>query len=332
MMEDYKGVLVYAESAGTRLSSTTCELLECGRKLAADLGHTLSCVLPPEVSGALAAEATARGAQQVLIPAVPPQAGSSIEFHLAVGAAAVAACRRALLLVGHTPLGRELGPRLAFRLNVAAATDCVDVHVDPTTRSMVMTKPVYGGNALAEFSAAAAPQVATIRPKALSAAEPVPGRTSKSVSLKIDVPAARLRVVERVQQEVVGVKLEDATVVVSGGRGTAGPAPFAGVLKDLADALHGAVGASRPPCDNGWAPESMHIGLTGKIVAPDLYIAVAISGASQHMAGCSGSRTIVAVNKDAEANIFREATYGVVGRFEDVLPAFTAKIRQLLSD
>jgi electron transfer flavoprotein alpha subunit len=176
------------------------------------------------------------------------------------------------------------------------------------------------------------PQIATVRPKAVSASEPDSGRTGQTTPLKVEVSAPSLKVVDRVQQVVEGVKLEDAAVVVSGGRGTAGPAPFAGLLKDLADALHGAVGASRPPCDNGWAPESMHIGLTGKIVAPDLYIAVAISGASQHMAGCSGSRTIVAINKDAEANIFREATFGVVGRFEDVLPAFTAKVRQLIAD
>jgi electron transfer flavoprotein alpha subunit len=146
------------------------------------------------------------------------------------------------------------------------------------------------------------------------------------------MPTVKVAVKDRILEEVVGVKLEDATVVVSGGRGVAGPAPFTTVLKDLAEVLHGAVGASRPACDNGWAPEAMHIGLTGKIVAPELYIAVAISGASQHMAGCSGSKTIVAINKDAEANIFREATYGVVGRFEDVLPAFTAKLRELLAD
>lgn len=330
-MEDYKGVLVYAESAGTKLSSTTCELLECGRKLAADLGHTLSCVLPPEAPAALTAEAAARGAGRVLLPE-GSQSGSSTEAHLAVAVAAVDACRPAIVLIGHTAIGRELGPRLAFRLKVAAATDCVDVRVDSATKALAMVKPVYGGNALAEFAAASLPQVATVRPKAVSAGEAVAGRTAETVPLKVAAPVSKLKITERVQQVVEGVKLEDAAVVVSGGRGTAGPAPFTGLLKDLADALHGAVGASRPPCDNGWAPESMHIGLTGKIVAPDLYVAVAISGASQHMAGCSGSRTIVAINKDAEANIFREATFGVVGRFEDVLPAFTAKVRELTAD
>jgi electron transfer flavoprotein alpha subunit len=110
-----------------------------------------------------------------------------------------------------------------------------------------------------------------------------------------------------------------------------GPQPFETILKELADLLHGAVGASRPPADNGWVPEHLHIGLTGKIVAPDIYIAVAISGASQHTAGCSGSKHMIAINKDPEANIFREAEFGVVGKYEEVLPAFTGKLKELLA-
>jgi electron transfer flavoprotein alpha subunit len=195
-----------------------------------------------------------------------------------------------------------------------------------------MTKPVYGGNALVELVSEASPQIATVRPKAMAAGTPQGGTSPSVISLAVDIPPAQVVLKDRVQEEVVGVKLEDAAVVVSGGRGVGGPDPFNTVLKELADVLHGAVGASRPACDNGWAPEALHIGLTGKIVAPELYIAVAISGASQHMAGCSGSKTIVAINKDAEANIFREATYGVVGRFEEIVPAFTTKLRDLLAD
>ncbi|MCK4387539.1 MAG: electron transfer flavoprotein subunit alpha/FixB family protein, partial [Dehalococcoidia bacterium] len=137
--------------------------------------------------------------------------------------------------------------------------------------------------------------------------------------------------VEKVREEVAGIKLEDAPVIVSGGRGIGGPEPFKTTLKELADILRGAVGATRPPADHGWVPEAMHIGLTGKIVAPDLYIAVAISGASQHIAGCSGSKTMIAINKDPEANIFREAKLGVVGRYEEVVPAFTQKLKDLLA-
>lgn len=331
-MEEYSGVMVYGEIVGPKLASTTSELLECGRKLAADLGQSLSCVLSGQLEPSALEEAGARGAATVYTADFAGGAALDIESHITAAMAAVAEAKPAVVLIGHTALGRELGPRLAFRLGTAVATDCIDLNIDAESKRMVMTKPVYGGNALVDFVAETAPQVATVRPKAMSAGEPAAGQTPAAVPLKVEVPTSRVTVKDRVIEEVVGVKLEDAPVVVSGGRGVAGPAPFTTVLKDLADVLHGAVGASRPACDNGWAPEALHIGLTGKIVAPELYIAVAISGASQHMAGCSGSKTIVAVNKDPEANIFREATYGVVGRFEDVLPAFTEKLRQLLAD
>jgi len=331
-MEDYSGVIVYGEIAGQKLASTTCELIECGRRLAEDLGHSLACVLPGELPPNVVEDVAARGAKTVY---TADMAGASVfdaEAHLAVAMAAVKEARPAIILVGHTALGRQLGPRMAFRLGTAVTTDCIDLKVEPDSRRLVMTKPVYGGNALVDLVATTTPQIATVRPKAMSAGEPTGEDRATTVPLMVKVPTPQVVLRDRVLEEVVGVKLEDAPAVVSGGRGVAGPTPFTTVLKDLAEVLHGAVGASRPACDNGWAPEAMHIGLTGKIVAPELYVAVAISGASQHMAGCSGSKTIVAINKDAEANIFREATYGVVGRFEEVLPAFTAKLRELLAD
>jgi electron transfer flavoprotein alpha subunit len=158
-------------------------------------------------------------------------------------------------------------------------------------------------------------------------------RTGEVILTKpeIDTSTIATRIVERVKEEVTGVKLEDAPVIVSGGRGIGGAEPFKTTLRELADVLHGAVGASRPPADNGWVPEALHIGLTGKIVAPDIYITVAISGASQHIAGCSGSKTMIAINKDPEANIFRESKFGVVGRYEEVVPAFTKKLKELLA-
>lgn len=331
-MKEYKGVLVYGEVAGEKLSSTTCELLECGRKLADGLGQNVACVVASNAPGDSVAEAGARGADTVYTAGLAQDAAGSAAVHVALAAEAIAAAAPAVVLIGHTALGRELGPRLAFRLGAAVATDCIDLRIDPDTKTVIMTKPVYGGNALAEFAARAAPQIATVRPKAMSAGEPNLSHLAETIQLAAEPATELVQVLERVQEEVTGVKLEDASVVVSGGRGTGGAEPFGTVLKELADVLHAAVGASRPPCDNGWAPEAMHIGLTGKIVAPDLYVAVAISGASQHMAGCSGSKAIVAINKDAEANIFVEANYGVVGKFEDVLPAFTQKLRELLAD
>jgi electron transfer flavoprotein alpha subunit len=177
------------------------------------------------------------------------------------------------------------------------------------------------------------PQMATVRTKAMSPLEPDNSRKGEVIPTKIEIDTSKVRtkILETIKEEAVGIKLEDAPVIVSGGRGMGGPEPFQTILKELADLLHGAVGASRPPADNGWVPEALHIGLTGKIVAPDIYIAIAISGASQHTAGCTSSKHIIAINKDPEANIFREAELGVVGKYEDVVPALTNKLKELLA-
>ena len=151
-----------------------------------------------------------------------------------------------------------------------------------------------------------------------------------SIKVEIDPSKIRTKVLDTVKEEVVGVKLEDAQVIVTGGRGIGGPDGFK-QLEELAKVLKGALGASRPPCDNKWVPDTMQIGLTGKIVTPELYIAVAVSGASQHLAGCSGAKNIVAINKDPEANIFKEARFGVVGDWKQVLPALTERVKELLA-
>ncbi len=330
-MTDSKCVLVYAECTGDGLTGTATELLGSGRQLAGGLGQSLACVLPHDASGTTATQAITRGADRVYVLEPPIDDAEDVNAHLEGALAAIEEGKPSVVLIGHTALGRQLGPRLGFRLGSGVATDCIDIRLEESG-SIVLTKPVYGGNALADFTATTEPQIATVRPKAMSPADPDPSRKGDVVPLAYAAGTTPIEVIDKVREEVAGVKLEEAPVVVSGGRGTGGPEPFDTVLKELADALHGAVGASRPPCDTGWAPETMHIGLTGKIVAPDIYIAVAISGASQHMAGCSGAKTIIAINKDAEANIFREAQYGVVGRYQDVLPAFTSKLRQLLAE
>jgi electron transfer flavoprotein alpha subunit len=145
----------------------------------------------------------------------------------------------------------------------------------------------------------------------------------------IDAAPIRGRVVERVEEKVVGIKLEDADVVVCGGRGIGGPEGFK-QLEELAQLLKGAVGATRPPCEDEWVPAHCQIGLTGKIISPKLYIGVALSGSSQHLAGISGSKNIVAINKDPEANIFSVTHYGVIGDYRKVLPAFIEKCKNEL--
>ena len=205
--------------------------------------------------------------------------------------------------------------------------------MDTATGKLLANRPVYGGNAVAVVSCNYTPQVAAVRPKVYEPLEPDAGRSGVTVSFPVDLDAgiARATLVDTVMEESEGIKLEDARIVVSGGRGLGGPDPFRD-LEELAGLLGAGVGASRAAVDSGWVPASYQVGLTGKTITPDLYITVAISGASQHMAGCSGSKVIVAINKDAEANIFKEARYGVVGDWEKVLPALTETVRELTQE
>jgi len=237
-----------------------------------------------------------------------------------------------ILLLGQTSIGRDLAPRLAFRLETTATMDCIELEIDAGSKRLRRTKPVYGGNARAVFTSELDPQIATVRTKAMTPLAPDTSRKGEVVNVAagLDSSKVRTRVLEKVKQEVEGISLEAANVVISGGRGMGGAEGFK-QLEELAKMLKGAMGASRPPCDNGWVPDVLQVGLTGKIVAPDLYIAVALSGSSQHMAGCSGCKNIVAINKDPEANIFREARFGVVGDWKKVLPAFSAKVKELLA-
>jgi electron transfer flavoprotein alpha subunit len=236
-----------------------------------------------------------------------------------------------ILIMGQSAIGRDLAPRLAFRLNTAASLGCLELAIDPKSKLMLQTKPVYGGNAQAVFVCSAFPQIATVRAKAMTPLEPDASRKGEVVTIDagLDPSVVRAKVIEKVPEKVEGIRLEDAKVVVSGGRGIGSAEGFK-QLEELASLLKGAVGATRPPCDNEWVPAGVQVGLTGKIVTPDLYIAVALSGSSQHMSGCSGSKTIVAINKDNEANIFREARFGVVGDWKKVIPAFTNKLKELI--
>jgi electron transfer flavoprotein alpha subunit len=332
-MAEYKGVLVCGELAEGKLASITTELLGCGRKLADELKEDVSCLLASDAVGDASKEAVAFGADKVYVVEHPALKEYQADSYIQVAEKLAKDVSPRIILIGQTSVGRDLAPRFAFRLGTSLTTDCLDLRIDPGTKLLIQTRPVYGGNAQAVFTSESMPQMVTVRAKAMSPLERDDSRKGEVIPTKIDIDASKVRteVLETVKEEAIGIKLEDAPVIVSGGRGMGGPQPFQTVLKELADLLHGAVGASRPPADNGWVPEHLHIGLTGKIVAPDIYIAVAISGASQHTAGCSGSKHIIAINKDPEANIFREAEFGVVGKYEEVLPALTNKLKELLA-
>ena len=329
-MADGAGVLIIGDASRRELASTTLELLAAGQKVASDLGEELAVALLGNTLDVAAQQAISHGAQKVYAVNHPLLAEYQIDLHLAALEALCKETSPRVVLIARTDTGRELGPRLAFRLGVGMAQDCLEVSVDPAEKRLLANRPVYGGNAIAVVSCDQTPQIAAIRPKAYEPAEANSSRQGEVVSfpVELDISQARTQVVDTVIEEAEGVKLEDARIVVSGGRGLGGPEPFAH-LEELAKIMGGTVGASRAAVDSGWVPSSYQVGLTGKTITPDLYITVAISGASQHMAGCSGAKVIVAINKDSGANIFKEARYGVVGDWESILPALTAAVREL---
>jgi electron transfer flavoprotein alpha subunit len=331
-MAEYKGVMIFCETAEGKLASIATELLGGGRKLASDLGQELSAVLVGSGISGLAKEAIASGADKVYVVDDKLLKDYQTDSYVTVMEKVVKQAMPQVLVLGQTSIGRDITPRLAFRLNTAASMGCLELAIDPQSKLLLQTKPVYGGNAQAVFVCQTFPQIATVRAKAMTPLAPDGSRKGEVITIDagLDPSAIRTKVVEKVAEKVEGIRLEDAKVVVGGGRGIGGADGFK-QLEELAAMVKGAVGATRPPCDNGWMPAGAQIGLTGKIVTPDLYIAVALSGSSQHMSGCSGSKTIVAINKDPEANIFREARFGIVGDWKKVIPALTNKLKELLA-
>jgi len=332
-MAEFKGILIIGEGADSRLAPIALELLGAGRQLADGLGQELGVLLLGSGVKALAPEAILYGADRVYVVDDPMLREYVGDVYVQAAEKAIKQISPRILLLGQTSLGRDLAPRLAFRLGVGLATDCTELSLDPQTGNLLLTRSVYGGNARAVFISPAFPQMATVRSKVMSPLERDPARKGEVVEIpaQIDPSQVKPRLINRVKEEVKGIKLEEAEVVVSGGRGI-GSADGFRQLAELARLFpKGSVGATRAVIDNGWWPASEQVGLTGKIVTPNLYIAVALSGASQHMAGCSGSKTIVAINKDAEANIFKEARYGVVGDYRQILPAFKEKLKELLA-
>ncbi len=324
-------IIIFAEIDGEGLHSTVGELISAGKKIAEDTTNVISAAL---IGGNqdLASQAIALGADKVYLANDDAIQEGIADAYLAAMHRICIQVEPTVVLTSKTPIGRAVGPRLAYRLGSGIAQDCTDVSLDSDSGRVTATRPVYGGNAMAKFTFADKdPQVVIMRLKAFETAAPDPSRNGEVVEFEISLDESDIKskLVETVKEESEGVRLEDAAVIIGMGRGLGGPEPFS-QLEELAKVFNGAVGASRAVCDAGWLDHSYQIGLTGKTVTPDVYITVGISGASQHMAGCSSSKNIVAINKDGDANIFKEASFGVVGDWEKVLPAFTATARELL--
>lgn len=319
-MPDNEKVFVFAELKETGgFSNLSLELMGLGARLAAEQGGELEAVLIGDGIAEPARELASLGARRVFTADHPSLADYNPDAYRDVMARLLHDQGAFTLLAGHTTAAQDLMPRLAFALGAGLVTDCVGIEPGP-----VFIKPIFGGNALASHAVKTPRRIATVRSRVGTA--PEPGAEEGEIAA-LEPPASepRVKVVDR-RKEDRGVQLEGSPVVVSGGRGMGGPEGFA-ALEKLAALLCGAVGASRPPCDSGWIPSSAQVGITGTIVAPDIYIAVAISGSSQHLSGMSESGKIVAINQDPDAYIFKVADYGAVGDWKKVLPAFTEALR-----
>jgi electron transfer flavoprotein alpha subunit len=324
-----RDVWVLAEYADGRPRKITYELLGKARSLAEELGGQVVALALGSGIQETSKDLGAHGADVVRVADDPLLGQYTTDAYLAVIEPIVATEQPFLLLVGSTASGRDLAPRLAARVDAGIVTDCAAVEIDGD--QVEVTRPVMTRKALARVAfRGEGPRIAVVLPNIFPPTAPDPSRLAEvlPVSVTLDPAAVRTQVLEVKAIARETLPLTEADIIVSGGRGLRGPENFS-ILEDLAQALGAAVGSSRPPVDSGWVPHDYEIGQTGKTVNPQLYIACGISGAPQHLAGMSGSRWIVAINKDPQAPIFSIASYGVVGDLFQVLPLLTEEVRKL---
>ena len=325
------GTLVLATIERDGLARNTLELLAGGIRLKGKLADTVGAAILGTEVGSHVQELFSYGADQVYRaehPLLERYQGDA--YAIALQQVCQRAQPKVVLLPGDS-MGRELGPRLAHRLKAGFVAEFIDFDLDPASSRLLFTRQTYGGKAMAVLQSNAAPVVATVKLRTLEPAAKGEGRKGEEIRVDVAMEPSQLktRLLEKAQEEVTGVKLEDAKIVVSGGRGLRGPEGFK-VLEQLARVLRGAVGASRAATDAGWVPPSWQVGQTGKSVSPELYLAFGISGATQHVAGISGAKHIVAVNTDPEAPIFKVAQLGVVGDWKAVATKLIEACRELI--
>jgi electron transfer flavoprotein alpha subunit len=309
----------------TEPPATAYELLGAGRGLADAAGVPLVAVTLG--ASAPATDLGTYGADRV-VAAVHPRLGAYVQdLALAALTHSLNDLRPSIVLLAHDFTGRDLVAPLAWALGASAITDVTALAPDAATPRFI--RPIQGGIARAVLSPRTWPVVVTVRPKSQPPATADAGRgaSPEVVEPPLDAVTPRTQVVET-RREQSTKRLEDADVVVAGGRGLGGPESFQ-LLDEAAAALDGVVGASRVAVDSGWVPTSYQVGLTGKIISPKLYLAVGISGAMQHMAGCASAKTLVAINRDPDAPILQQAHYAAIGDFRRIVPAFTARAREL---
>ncbi|MGM0839012.1 MAG: electron transfer flavoprotein subunit alpha/FixB family protein [Bacillota bacterium] len=318
-------VLTLAEVRESALRNVSFEAIAAGKTVAE--GGEVVTVLVGESVGSLAQELIAYGADRVITVEHANLKTYTSDGYAQALTAVIDAEKPEGLIFGHTALGKDLSPKLASKLNSGLVSDATEV--EEVGGNLVFTRPIYSGKAFEKKIVTDGLIFATIRPNNIATLEKDESRTGDVSSLDVDVKDLRTIIKEVVRKATDGVDLSEAKVVVAGGRGVKSTEGFE-PLKELADVLGAAVGASRGACDADYCDYSLQIGQTGKVITPDLYIACGISGAIQHLAGMSNSKVIVAINKDPEANIFKIADYGIVGDLFEVVPLLTAEFKKLL--
>lgn len=322
---------MFVEQSRGKPARVSLELLGKGRDLAGKLEVKLTAVVLGDSLGSLSEDLVAFGADQVLVADDPALEEYSTELYAEVIAGQVLERKPEVLIVGATPIGRDLAPRLAFRLNTGCTADCTLLDIDRENRLFVSTRPAFGGNVVATIICPHhRPQMATVRPGVMPLPEKDATRRGEIIPLKVQVSEKDLRVkiLESVEAESEGVAVEEAERVVCVGMGGADAETFA-LIREMAGLLEAEVAATRVAVEAGCLTHDSQVGQTGKTIRPDLYIACGVSGAVQHTAGMSGSKLIVAINKDPRAEIFSYADYGIAGDLRKVLPAVIEALKAL---
>ena len=327
-LEDYKDVLVFAEQKDRRVVSVSYELLGAGRRLADELGTKLLAVLLG-ADESEARELIKWGADRVIVCSDPALEKFNDDTYSEMLARIIHEQKPSIVLAGATPVGRSFIPRVAAKIRTGLTADCTSLEIDKETKHLLQVRPAFGGNIMATILCPDyRPQMATVRPRVMKKGEYHADRTGEIIHADLDNIESRTKVIEFVKEvSEVSVNLHEAEIIVAGGRGIGGEKGYE-MLQELAEALGGAVGASRAAVDEGWIPYSHQVGQTGKTVNPKIYIACGISGAVQHLVGMQSSDIVIAINKNPEAPIFNVATYGIVGDLFEIVPLLIKKIKE----
>lgn len=329
-MQDYKNIWIFLETANGEVKNVALELINRGKALTETTNENVVAIVVGQDVDAAVQAATAYGADEVVVVQGEEYKEYNTDSYTNAIVKLVEKYQPSVFMLGATNNGRELASRVAGRLQVGSAADCTAVEISEDG-SIAWTRPIYGGNLMSVVSfTGTMPQIGTVRAGSYEKGTADDTRTANVVKEEIQTPEDQIRtkVIEIIKSAGEGIKLEDADVVVAGGRGL-GKAENVALIKELADVLGGTVGGTRACVDAEWMPPQLQIGQSGKRIAPKLYIACGISGATQHLAGITSSEVIVAINKDPDAPIFEVADYGVVGDLFEVIPVFIEEIKKL---